>query len=136
MRLHFRVKLSAKISNTNSTSLLSNHPTVIAKFRPLVKDSQVIPENLQDVSQAEEQGEKILKTESRLKKLENKITVTSTERELKQHYSVRQELEQIFNSTTDSIILITLVVWCEEGQPSNFSILRKSVNLKPISENS
>ena len=45
--------------------------------------------------------------ESKLKKLENNITVTSTDLELKDYNSVKQELKQIYNYITEGIILRT-----------------------------
>ena len=56
--------------------------------------------------------------ESKLKKLENNITATSTDLELKEYNSVKQELEQIYNYITESIILRTRTVWYEEGEKS------------------
>ena len=54
--------------------------------------------------------------ESKLKKLENNITVTSMDLELKEYNSVKQELEQIYNYITEGIILRTRTDWYEEGE--------------------
>ena len=56
--------------------------------------------------------------ESKLKKLENNITVTSTDLELKEYNLVKQELEQIYNYITEGIILRTQTTWYEEGKKS------------------
>ena len=44
---------------------------------------------------------KRMSLESKLKKLENNITVTATDLELKEYNSVKQELEQIYNYITN-----------------------------------
>ena len=63
--------------------------------------------------------------ESKLKKrLENNITVTSTDLELKEYNSVKQELEQIYNYITEGIILRTRAVWYEEGDKSTKYFLK------------
>ena len=58
--------------------------------------------------------------ESKLKMLENNITVTSTDLELKEYNSVKQDLEQIYKNITKGIILRTRtdVDWYEEGDKS------------------
>ena len=70
--------------------------------------------------QAEKQGEKTkrMSIESKLKRLENNITVTSTDLELKEYNSVKQELEQIYNYITEGIILGSRTVWYEDGDKS------------------
>ena len=55
--------------------------------------------------------------ESKLKKLENNITVTSTDLELKEYNSVRQELEQIYNYNLEGI-LRTRTAWYEKDEKS------------------
>ena len=61
---------------------------------------------------------KRISLESKLESLENNITVTSTDLELKEYNSVKQELEQIYNYITEGIILRTRTVWYEEGEKS------------------
>ena len=56
--------------------------------------------------------------ESKLKKLENNITVTFTDLELTKYNSVKQELEQIYNYITEGIILRIRTDWYEEGEKS------------------
>ena len=70
--------------------------------------------------QAEKQGEKTkrMSLESKLKRLENNITVTSMDLELKEYNLVKQELEQLYNYITRGIILRTRTVWYEEGEKS------------------
>ena len=65
-----------------------------------------------------ERKQKRISLESKLESLENNITVTSTDLELKEYNSVKQELEQIYNYITDCIILRTRTVWYEEGEKS------------------
>ena len=71
--------------------------------------------------QAEKQRERKqtrMSLESKLKKLESNITVTSTDLELKEYNSIKQELEQIYNYITEGIILRTRTDWYEEGEKS------------------
>ena len=56
--------------------------------------------------------------ESKRKKLDNNMTVTSTDLELKEYSLVRQELEQIYNYVTEGIILTTRTGWYEEDEKS------------------
>ena len=56
--------------------------------------------------------------ESKLKRSEDDITVTSMDLELKEYNSVKQELEQIYNYITEGIILRTRTVLYEEGEKS------------------
>ena len=91
--------------------------------------------------QAEKQGEKTkrISLESKLDSLENNITVTSMDLELKQYNSVKQELEQIHNYITEGIILRTRTVWYEEGEKSTkyfLNLEKRGVSLKCIFENS
>ena len=90
--------------------------------------------------QAEKQGEKKkrISLESKLERLENNITVTSTDLELKEYNSVKQELEEIYNCITEGIILRPRTVWYEEGEKSTkyFLTLRRGVSLKCMFENS
>ena len=65
-----------------------------------------------------ERKQKRISLESKLESLENNITVTSTDLELKEYNSVKQELEQIYNYITEGIILRTRTVWYEEGEKS------------------
>ena len=65
-----------------------------------------------------ERKQKRISLESKLESLENNITVMSTDLELKEYNSVKQELEQIYNYITDGIILRTRTVWYEEGEKS------------------
>ena len=65
-----------------------------------------------------ERKQKRMSLESKLKKLENNITVTSTDLELKEFNSVKQELKQICNYITEGIILRTRTDWYEEGEKS------------------
>ena len=85
-----------------------------------------------------ERKQKGMSLESKLKMLENNISVTSTDLELKEYNSVKQELEQIYNYITEGIILRTRTVWYEEGEKSTkyFLTLRRGVSLKRIFENS
>ena len=85
-----------------------------------------------------ERKQKRISLESKLESLENNITVTSTDLELKEYNSVKQELEQIYNYITDGIILRTRTVWYEEGKNrlSIFLTLRRGVSLKCTFENS
>ena len=62
--------------------------------------------------------QKRLSLESKFKRLENNATVTSTDLDLKEYNSVKQELEQIYNYITEGIILRTPTVWYEEGEKS------------------
>ena len=57
-----------------------------------------------------ERKQKRISLESKLESLENSTTVTSTDIELKEYNSVKQELEQIFNYITEGIILRTRTV--------------------------
>ena len=59
-----------------------------------------------------------MRLESKLKRLENNITVTSTDLELKEYNLVKQELEQIYNYITEGIIHRAWTVWYEEGEKS------------------
>ena len=63
-----------------------------------------------------ERKQKRMSLESKLKRLENNLTVTSTDLELKEYNSVKHKLEQIYNYTTEGIILRTRTVWYEEGE--------------------
>ena len=63
-----------------------------------------------------ERKQKRISLESKLESLENNITVTSTDLELKKYNSVKQELEQIYNYITEGIILRTRTVWYEESE--------------------
>ena len=54
-----------------------------------------------------ERKQKKVSLESKLESLENNITVTSTDLELKEYNLVKQELEQIYNYITEDIILRT-----------------------------
>ena len=74
-----------------------------------------------------ERKQKRISLESKLESLENNITVTSTDLELKEYNSVKQELEQIYNYITKGIILRTRTVWYEEGEKSTKYFL----NLNP-----
>ena len=65
-----------------------------------------------------ERKQKRISLESKLESLENNITVMSTDLELKEYNSVKQELEQIYNYITEGIILRTRTVWYEEGEKS------------------
>ena len=65
-----------------------------------------------------ERKQKRISLESKLERLENNITVTSTDLELKEYNSVKQELEQIYNYITEGIILRTRTVWHDEGEKS------------------
>ena len=65
-----------------------------------------------------ERKQKRMSLESKLKRLENNITVTSTDLELKEYNSVNQELEQIYNYITEGIILKPPTDWYEEGEKS------------------
>ena len=80
-----------------------------------------------------ERKQKRMSLESKLKKLENNITVTSTDFELKEYNSVKQELEQIYNDITKGIILRTRTDWYEEGEKSTkyFLDLEKRSKSKP-----
>ena len=62
-----------------------------------------------------ERKQKRISLESKLESLENNITVTSTDLELKEYNLVKQELEQIYNYITEGIILTTQTVWYENG---------------------
>ena len=57
-----------------------------------------------------EEKQKRISLESKLESLENNITVTSADLELKEYNSVKQELEQIYNYITEGIILRTRTV--------------------------
>ena len=63
-----------------------------------------------------ERKQKRMILESKLKRLENNLTVTSKDLELKECNSVKHKLEQIYNYTTEGIILRTRTVWYEEGE--------------------
>ena len=65
-----------------------------------------------------ERKQKRMSLESKLKRLENNITVMSTDLELKEYNSVKQELEQTYNYITEGIILRTPTDWYEEGEKS------------------
>ena len=80
-----------------------------------------------------ERKQKRMSLESKLKKLENNITVTYTDFELKEYNSVKQELEQIYNYITKGIILRTRTNWYEEGEKSTkyFLDLEKRSKSKP-----
>ena len=71
-----------------------------------------------------ERKQKRMSLESKLKKLENNITVTSTDLELKEYNSVKQELEQIYYYITEGIILRTRTDWYEEGEKSTTDFLK------------
>ena len=58
-----------------------------------------------------ERKQKRINLESKLESLENNITVTSTDLELKEYNSVKKELEQVYNYITEGIILRTWTVW-------------------------
>ena len=74
-----------------------------------------------------ERKHKRMSIESKLKKLESNIIVTSTDLELKEYNSVKQELEQILNYITEDIIPRTRTDW--------YLTLRSGVSLKRIFEN-
>ena len=65
-----------------------------------------------------ERKQKGMSLESKLKKLENNLTVMSTDLELKEYNSVKQKLEQIYNYITEGTILRTQTDWYEEGEKS------------------
>ena len=65
-----------------------------------------------------EKKQKRMSLESKLKKLENDITVMSTDLELKEYNSIKQELEQIYNYITQGIIVRTQTDWYGEGKRS------------------
>ena len=60
-----------------------------------------------------ERKQKRISLESKLERLQNNITVTSTDLELKEYNSVKQKLEQIYNYITEGITLRTRTVWYE-----------------------
>ena len=74
-----------------------------------------------------ERKQKRMSIESKLKKLESNIIVTSTDLELKEYNSVKQELEQILNYITEDIIPRSRTDW--------YLTLRRGVSLKRIFEN-
>ena len=86
---------------------------------------------------SKERYQQRMSLESKLKRLENNITVTSMDLELKEYNSVKQELEQIYNYITEGIILRTRKVWYKEGEKSTkyFLNLEKRNKFK-IFENS
>ena len=53
--------------------------------------------------ESREKKQKTMRPESKLKTLENNITVTSLDLELKEYNSVKQELEQIYNYITEGM---------------------------------
>ena len=74
--------------------------------------------------------------ESKLKKFENNITVTTTDLELKEYNAVKQELEQIYNYITEGIIeLGPTGMRRVKNRISIFLTLRRGVSLKRIFEN-
>ena len=83
--------------------------------------------------------QKRMSLESELKKLENNMTVTSTNLELKEYNSVKQELEQIYNYVTEGIILRSRTDWNEEGEKLTeyfLNLEKRSKSIKRIFENS
>ena len=78
-----------------------------------------------------ERKQKRTSLESKLKKFENNLTVTSTDLKLKEYNSVKQELEQIYNYITEGIILRTRTDWYEQGEKSTKYFLNLEKRSKP-----
>ena len=73
-----------------------------------------------------ERKQKRMSLESKLKTLDNNMTVTSTDLKLKEYNSVKQELEQIYNYITEGIILRTWTDWYEEDEKSTKHFEKRS----------
>ena len=78
-----------------------------------------------------ERKQKRTSLESKLKKFENNLTVTSTDLKLKEYNSVKQELEQIYNYITEGVILRTRTDWYEQSEKSTKYFLNHEKRNKP-----